>query len=68
MRLRVQALSTLCLLTSVATLAMASSDFDGDGRDDLAIGSRHAKVNGLPGAGLINVLYGSGNGLSVAGD
>lgn len=48
--------------------ATATGDFNGDGRDDLAVGSPGMNVSGLPGAGSINVLYGTSNGLSVAGD
>ena len=51
--------------------ALAAGDFDGDGRDDLAIGIKSEDVG--EGAGLISdtgrvvVLYGTANGLSATG-
>lgn len=48
--------------------ALAAGDFDGDGRDDLAIGSPGDSVNGRPNAGAVNVLYGRPSGLSAAED
>ncbi len=53
--------------------ALAAADFDGDGFDDLGVGipgelieSEQAGV--APDAGAVTVLYGSGGGLSAAGD
>jgi hypothetical protein len=59
--------------------ATTTGDFDGDGYDDLAIGAplegyefKKRTANGCcilvssPGAGAVNVLYGSRNGLSAA--
>jgi disulfide bond formation protein DsbB len=46
----------------------ASPDFNGDGFADLAIGVTGEIVNGRRAAGMVHVLYGSGNGLSVTGD
>ncbi|HSE42161.1 MAG TPA: FG-GAP repeat protein, partial [Acidobacteriota bacterium] len=48
--------------------ALAAGDFDDDGFDDLAIGVPYEDINGVNNAGAVNVLYGSTNGLSPAGD
>jgi hypothetical protein len=48
--------------------AVVSGDFNGDGWDDLAIGAPGETVGGKDFAGAVNVLYGSGVGLSAAGD
>lgn len=45
---------------------MATGDFNGDGKDDLAIGSYHETVAGISGAGAVNVLFGSAQGLTSA--
>jgi hypothetical protein len=47
--------------------ALATGDFNGDGRSDLAIGAPFADVNGHPQAGTVVVLYGSANGLTATG-
>ncbi|HWB20538.1 MAG TPA: hypothetical protein VG711_09580 [Phycisphaerales bacterium] len=47
---------------------LTAGDFNGDGRDDLAIGVPHATVNGHAGAGEIHILYGGSNGLKSSGD
>lgn len=39
--------------------ALASGDFDGDGRDDLAVGARGEDLDGLDSAGIVEVLFGS---------
>jgi hypothetical protein len=41
----------------------AQADFNGDGFDDLAVGAPGETVGSLPGAGAVNVLYGSEDGL-----
>jgi len=46
--------------------ALAAGDFNRDGRDDLAIGAPRDDEPGASGAGLVNVLYGSSDGLSDA--
>ncbi|MCP3974578.1 MAG: peptidoglycan DD-metalloendopeptidase family protein [bacterium] len=48
--------------------ALAAGDFDSDGNQDLAIGTPGKQVTGLDNAGSVAVLYGSGNGLTGAGD
>jgi hypothetical protein len=48
--------------------ALAAGDFDGDGEDDLAIGVPGEGVSGKSGAGAVNVLYGSSNGLTSSDD
>lgn len=48
--------------------SVAAGDFDGDGRDDLAIGVPREDIDGISNAGAINVLYGSGSGLRSNGD
>ena len=49
-------------------VALAAGDFDGDGRDDLAIGTPLDSVGGHRNAGAVNVLYGSPSGLTATGD
>lgn len=44
--------------------ALATGDFDGDGFDDLAVGTPREDVNGHVDAGIINVIFGDGDGLS----
>jgi len=49
--------------------ALASGDFDGDGRDDLAIGvPEENNIDGDVDAGMIHVLYGGGSGIGTSGD
>ena len=45
--------------------ALAVGDFNGDGYDDLAIGSPYENVNSIADAGAVNVIYGSAAGLSA---
>jgi len=45
--------------------SLASGDFDGDNRADLAVGSPGEDFGGLNSAGIVNVLYGSANGPSL---
>lgn len=47
---------------------LAAGDFNGDGRDDLAIGVRFESVGDALDAGAVNVLYGSSSGLTANGD
>jgi hypothetical protein len=48
--------------------ALAAGDFDGDGRDDLAVGAFFEDLGSLPDAGAVNVIYGSAGGLTSAGN
>ena len=51
--------------------ALAAGDFDADGCDDLAIGAPQEDLEApaaVAEAGTVHVLYGSGLGLTVAGD
>jgi uncharacterized delta-60 repeat protein len=48
--------------------SLASGDFNGDGFDDLAAGVPGETVGGDDFAGAVNVLYGSGTGLTSDGD
>jgi hypothetical protein len=49
---------------------LTAGDFNGDGHDDLAVGTPYENISmGIAGdAGAVNVLYGSGSGLSAAGN
>jgi hypothetical protein len=48
--------------------ALAACDFNGDGRDDLAVGVPLDDVSSESSAGSVNVLYGSAAGISAVGD
>jgi hypothetical protein len=48
--------------------ALAAGDWDGDGRDDLAVGSPFDSVPGVMEAGAVNVFYGTASGPSVMGN
>jgi hypothetical protein len=48
--------------------SLAACDFDGDGRDDLAVGVPFDDVSGQSNAGSVHILYGGTSGLSGAGD
>jgi hypothetical protein len=46
--------------------SLAAGDFDGDGRDDLAIGAPNEDFDGAPSvdnAGVVSILYGYGSGI-----
>jgi len=45
-----------------------ASDFNGDGYEDLAISAPGDSVDGVHGAGVVNILYGSDGGLTATGD
>ena len=47
---------------------LRANDFNGDGYDDLAIGTPGESIVGIMNAGAVVVLYGSALGLSAAGD
>ena len=48
--------------------ALAVGDFNGDGYDDLAIGTPGGSDSGATASGSVHVLYGSLNGLTETGD
>ena len=48
--------------------SLATGDFNGDGFDDLAIGSPGEDVGGISNAGAVNVIYGAPGGLTDVGD
>jgi SpoIID/LytB domain protein len=48
--------------------SLATGDFNGDGFDDLAVGSPNENLGSISDAGSVTVLYGSGSGLSSAGN
>jgi FG-GAP repeat len=48
--------------------ALAAGDFNGDGFADLAVGVPGESVGTISFAGVVNVLYGSGSGLSATGN
>lgn len=48
--------------------ALATGDFNGDGRDDLAIGVRAEDYGAIANSGIVHVLYGSNSGLTAIGD
>lgn len=45
--------------------SLAVGDFNDDTYDDLAIGVPGEEIDGVPGAGMVNVIYGSTSGLST---
>jgi hypothetical protein len=47
---------------------LTAGDFDGDGFDDLAIGTPAYKVDKHAAAGAVNIIYGSSSGLRATGD
>ena len=50
---------------SAASRAPLPFDFDGDGYADLAVGVPGEKLRGKPGAGAVQVLYGSASGVTA---
>jgi murein DD-endopeptidase MepM/ murein hydrolase activator NlpD len=48
--------------------SLAAGDFNGDGRDDVAAAAPWDSVAGIIEIGTANVLYGTANGIGVAGD
>ncbi len=78
-RRRIAAPGLLLLVTALAVssagggldaspLAGKRCDFNNDGFDDLAIGVPGENVGSIVNAGAVNVIYGSGAGLTAAGD
>jgi len=48
--------------------SLASGDFDGDGKDDLAMGVPGEDIGAVKDAGAVSVLYGSESRLTAGGD
>jgi hypothetical protein len=48
--------------------SLAAGDFDGDGRDDLAVGVPFEDIGIVNAAGAVHILYGGAAGVSSAGD
>jgi hypothetical protein len=48
--------------------SLSAADLDGDGFADLAVGVPGEEVAGIPAAGAVSVLYGTGSGLSSSGN
>jgi hypothetical protein len=48
--------------------AVAAGDFDGDGRDDLAVGAPFEEADARSGAGIVHVVYGTRDGLDAEGN
>jgi hypothetical protein len=44
--------------------SLTAGDFNGDGKDDLVIGSSRETINGIEETGAVNVIYGSSTGLA----
>lgn len=70
MRLRGLTAAGTALLIALATAggagaATLSGDFDGDGRDDLAVGVQSEEVGGFDLGGAVHVIYGGAGGLSA---
>jgi hypothetical protein len=47
---------------------LAAGRFNGDGRDDLAVGVPAEDIGGLTNTGAVNVIYGSSTGLTATGN
>jgi hypothetical protein len=47
--------------------ALAAGDFNGDGRDDLAVSALNQRVGGASYAGAVHVLWGAATGLATTG-
>jgi hypothetical protein len=47
--------------------SLVATDLNGFSQDDLAIGSPYARVDGVAGAGAVNVVYGGPAGLTLTG-
>ena len=51
---------------SASSVNEVHSDFNGDGYEDLAIGTIHEDIDGIDSAGAVNVLYGSSFGFQTS--
>ena len=61
------ALAAVAYPAAANAASSATGDFNGDGRDDLAIGVPTEDRGTLADSGAVNVVYGSASGLSAAG-
>lgn len=60
---------TLTLASAAfAEKQVATGDFNGDGRDDLAIGAPFEDLGTITDCGVVHVIYGRGGGLSAQND
>ncbi len=57
--------STAGTARGLAERSLAYGDFDGDGFDDLVLGSPGEDIGSIKDAGQINIVYGSASGLSM---
>jgi hypothetical protein len=48
--------------------SLAGGDFNGDGFDDLALGTESERAAGISEAGTVRIIYGSASGLTAAGN
>ncbi len=61
-------LACLSLGAPAIALGAVRADFNGDGRDDLAVGAPNEDIGSIESAGAVNVLYGDVGGLSATGN
>ena len=68
-QLNVAVIAALALgATASNVTAEPGADFNGDGRDDLAVGAFFESIGAATHSGAVNVLYGSATGLDDVGD
>ena len=62
--------AAICMTLSLPAAAKSVGDFNNDGFDDLAVGAPNEDIlgNSIEGAGLVNVIYGSDDGLADSAD
>jgi len=58
----------MALAPAAASAAVLKADFNGDGREDLAVGSPYEDVGTIPDAGAVSVFYGKVGGPSAEPD
>jgi len=71
-RRALRAIALVGLMSALAPLradaAVLKADFNGDGREDLVVGSPHERVGTIPDAGAVSVFYGKIGGPSADPD